>query len=479
MNQFAAATEQLYAAVQVLESLRNPQLTDAQKRAFYDTQARTFRLLQLALIGQNDIPKALEISERGRARAFVELLANQQTDNEATPVVPPPLTVAQIQQIAKAENATLVQYSNIFDRFLYIYVIQPTGEVAFRQVPLGNQTEINPIALLNDPLFRGGQAQPTDTVVSGLVNGTRSALRLGNTATITAVPTGENSPDHRLRELHKLLIEPIADLLPSNPTDRIIFVPQGSLFLVPFPALNDANGDYLIQHHTVLTAPSIQVLTSTRQQRSTLPNNPDNVLVVGNPTMPTMPNLGLSNLPGAEREAEAIAQFFDTQAMIGSAATETQIVQQMAQAQIIHLATHGLFDYGDPQASGIRDLPGAIALAPSATDDGLLTAAEILQLQLKAQLVVLSACDTGRGEITGDGVVGLSRSLISAGVPSIIVSLWSVPDAPTSYLMTEFYRQWQQNPDKAQALRQAMLITMKDHRDPRDWAAFTLIGASN
>jgi CHAT domain-containing protein len=73
-------------------------------------------------------------------------------------------------------------------------------------------------------------------------------------------------------------------------------------------------------------------------------------------------------------------------------------------------------------------------------------------------------------------VIGLSRSLISAGVPSVIVSLWSVPDAPTASLMTEFYKNLQLNPDKAQALRQAMLTTMKQHPNPKNWAAFTLIG---
>lgn len=114
-----------------------------------------------------------------------------------------------------------------------------------------------------------------------------------NDGSVTITFTGEDSPDNRLRELHKLLIEPIAELLPSNPTNRIIFVPQVSLFLVPFPALKDANGDYLIQHHTVLTAPSIQVLASTQQQRSPFTANPADVLVVGNPTMP--------NLPDAER----------------------------------------------------------------------------------------------------------------------------------------------------------------------------------
>ena len=135
---------------------------------------------------------------------------------------------------------------------------------------------------------------------------------------------------------------------------------------------------------------------------------------------------------------------------------------------------------------------GRLALSSDGKDSGLLTAGEILELyarpertafgipqsssSLRAALVVLSACDTGRGRITGDGVIGLSRAFISAGVPSIIVSLWAIPDAPTSFLMTEFYQNLQGNPDRATALRSAMLTTMKTYLNPVDWAAFTLIG---
>ena len=134
-------------------------------------------------------------------------------------------------------------------------------------------------------------------------------------------------------------------------------------------------------------------------------------------------------------------------------------------------------EYGNPKDSGVRDIPGAIALTPGQGEDGLLTSSEIFdELELKADLVVLSACDTGLGDITGDGVIGLSRSLMAKGVPSVVVSLWSVPDAPTAELMTEFYSQLDQGRDKAQALRYAMLETLKDNPKPRDWAAFTLIG---
>lgn len=110
-----------------------------------------------------------------------------------------------------------------------------------------------------------------------------------------------------------------------------------------------------------------------------------------------------------------------------------------------------------------------IALAPSQGDNGFLTAKEILGLKLNnTELVVLSACDTGRGRITGERVVGLSRAFIAVGVPNVIVSLWAIPDSPTALLMTEFYRQLQQNPDKAKALRQAMLTTKKQFPEPKN-----------
>jgi CHAT domain-containing protein len=100
-------------------------------------------------------------------------------------------------------------------------------------------------------------------------------------------------------------------------------------------------------------------------------------------------------------------------------------------------------------------------------------------MNLAADLVVLSACDTGRGKITGDGVIGLSRSFVAAGVRSVVVSLWLVPDTTTAELMTEFHKLLLSNNDKAESLRKAMITTMKQYPNPKDWAAFTLIGASN
>jgi CHAT domain-containing protein len=484
INQFAQAEMTLQQSMVVLESLRTD-LSDAQLIAIADTQANTYTLSVLALVAQNKTVEALAIAERGRARAFVLQLANRLTsraDQEAIATAP---TIAEIQQIARDTNSTLVTYSQIFDQALYIWVVQLSGEIAFRSVEFegsGNAGfAINPIAAIDGPVYRSA---PDESELGQLVADSRASIVIEST----------NTRPEQLRELHTLLIDPIADLLPTDPEAKVVFVPQGNLFLVPFAALQDVEGTHLIEKHTILTAPSIQVYGLANEAASTTvganggsPFSADNALIVGNPTMPKVwsPNASgdfaetqLTDLPGAKAEAEAIGGFLNISPLIGPQATEARVKQLLPSARLIHLATHGLLDYGDPRAYGRLDVPGAIALTPDATEDGLLTSAEILEMDLQADLAVLSACDTGRGRITGDGVVGLSRSLITAGVPSVVVSLWAVPDAPTAELMTEFYRQLDQGQDKAQALRQAMLTTLEQHPDPRNWAAFTLIGAA-
>jgi CHAT domain-containing protein/uncharacterized protein HemY len=462
------AEKMLVNGIQVWESMRQMLgSNDANKVSIFEGQAGTYRVLQQVRMAQNNPIAALEIAERGRARAFVDLLTQRLSTGDANSVIASAPNQEQIRQIAKAQNATLVQYSIIYDDFqiqgkskpresaLYIWVIQPTGEITFRQVDL-------------KPLWQKHKASLADLII-----GNQEFLAVRSRSSL-----GSTQPQPDLPTLHQLLIDPIASLLPKDPNAHVIFIPQKSLFQVPFPALQDASGTYLIEKHTILTAPSIQVLDLTRQQRQKLAQKPVNssrALVLGNPTMPSVssypgaPKQPLSPLPGAEAEAIAIAPLLNTQAITGAQGTKAEIVQKMPQASIIHLATHGLLD-------DLRGLGSAIALAPSGSDDGLLTAEEIFDMKLQANLVVLSACNTGFGRITGDGVIGLSRALISAGVPSVIVSLWAVPDAPTSELMQSFYQNLQNNPDKAQALRQAMLTTMKTHPQPRNWAAFTLIG---
>ncbi len=395
---FAEAETALLAAVEVKESLR-PGLTDADKVSIFDTHLNDYLALQKALIAQNKNLAALEISERGRARAFVELLAKRFSSATADtrdvaslqPAVKPP-TLWQIQQIAYQQNSTLVEYS-IFHQFnptgkqllspaLYIWLVKPTGEIAFRSVDLTSLNTILANLIASSRESIGGFPEPP---VSGTF------------ARPASQQTQSPSQTEKLQFLHKLLIEPIADLLPNDPNDKVIFIPQDDLFLVPFPALQDRAGKFIIEKHTILTAPAIQVLELTHQHLRTRPVASPCDVVVGNPTMPSVspapgePPQQLPPLAGAEREVFAIAQLLNTKPITGNQATKSAILQLLPKARIIHQATHGLLD----------DIPGldsAIALAPSGDDNGLLTAEEILNLKLNAELVVRARLQHRQGK---------------------------------------------------------------------------------
>ncbi|NEO13735.1 MULTISPECIES: CHAT domain-containing protein [unclassified Moorena] len=539
----------LTKGIEVIEYLATG-LQDIQTIPLSEKHSNTYSLLQEVLIARNKTDAALEVAERGRARALAELLRKGLLPELDTPATD--LSIKKIKHIARQQKATLVEYSIIPDEGIYVWVIQPTGKIEWRSVKLPPDTSVQQLIDKGYAcLGNHGQCRSSDSsgqpskgdwvklqddqfeerwqVVE--VNGQQGTLRLnlpgweeGVTVErpITDVDKIVDSPNidkPHLQKLHQLLIEPIADLLPKDENARVVFIPHRELFSVPFPALQDQEKKYLIEKHTILTAPSIEVLGLTHQQRKNLPKSSQIALVVGNPTMPEVrPAPGktpqqLSPLDGAEQEAKNVAsqlQLFsdestsrplatsplnppilgdfnssspqswgargakiavNAQLLLGQDATETKVKRQMPKARYIHFATHGLF-----APKRIGGIGSAIALAPSVGEDGLLTAEEIFDMKLSAELVVVSACETGVGEINSEGVIGLSRSLVAAGVPSVMVSLWSIPDDKTTELMTEFYRNLERTGDKAQALRQAMLTMIPKSGNPKDWAAFTLIG---
>jgi CHAT domain-containing protein len=168
---------------------------------------------------------------------------------------------------------------------------------------------------------------------------------------------------------------------------------------------------------------------------------------------------------------------------LGTTATKSALTALAPSYNVIHLATHGLIDEEHPMDS-------AVLLATEGSDDGILSVRDILRLPaLKAHLVTLSACQTGLGKISGDGVAGLSRSFIIAGTPSVLVSLWNVDDVMTAYQMESFYKDYLASQSKATALRAAQLKTIGfmekgmtvagSRANPRYWAAFQLVGEAN
>ncbi|MDJ0694235.1 CHAT domain-containing tetratricopeptide repeat protein [Mastigocoleus sp. MO_188.B34] len=472
LKQYENAEKNFRQAIAIWENIRSYLGNqDTNKVNIFDTQAVTYRLQQQVQVAQKKPYQALITAERGRTRALVEILIKSRNPQLKENIIPPAPNLAQIQQVARKQNATLVEYSVTPDE-IYVWVIPPQGKIQFRTVPLPKNISLQELVKIT-------RKNQLDVRGRGSDNSPRKK---------------DNSQDdstNRLKQLHQLLIKPIADLLPQDEQQRVIFIPHQELFLVPFVALQDEKDKYLIEKHTILTAPSIQALSLTQpkqqaQQKQNTPTLPrgKEALIVGNPTMPKG-GVGkelepLTQLPGAEKEANNIAQMLGTKALIGDQATESAIVQKMASAKLIHLATHGLLD--DTNAVGSA---GAIALTPSGKEDGFLTTVEIMerfglpnQQKLQAELVVLSACDTGKGDIKGEGVVGLSRAFMAAGVPTLVVSLWKVPDGQTATLMNHFYTNIDEKKfDKAKAMREAMLTMIRDgDPDPRNWAAFTVIG---
>jgi len=452
-GQYQAAEQRLRQGIQSLASVSlNHKSQDIQSQRL-ETRVAIYQLLQKVLIAQGKINEALLVSEQSRVRGLSELVNRDNYNGSTITAVMAEPTIEQIQQIAQERNATLIEYSIIDNPLaeanqpeeLYIWVIEPTGKITFRQ---SNLTQ----------LWQKEKTTLTDYVSN--IRQSLAASQWGVGLSRRKIPP--------FRQLYQVLIEPIADKLPTDPNAHVIFIPQQSLLMIPFSPLQDESGNYLLEKHTILTAPAIMVLDITRQTRVNRPDSVQQWLVVGNPH--PMPG-EFSPLPAAEQEAKAIASMVNTQAITGEVATKAEIVPQMSASRVIHLATHGIFD----EQQGWKS---AIALAPTQTDNGWLTAREILDLNLNAELVVLSACNTGRGSISGNGLASLSSALIASGASSVIVSLWSIPDSPTAFLMQEFYANLQHNSDKAQALRKAMLTTMEKHPDLRDWAAFTLIGES-
>jgi CHAT domain-containing protein len=185
----------------------------------------------------------------------------------------------------------------------------------------------------------------------------------------------------------------------------------------------------------------------------------------------------LKELPASGPEAEAVAKAFGGKAEVlrGAGATRAAVSRAAPPARVLHLATHGL-------VNDTRPLFSAVAVAPARKDDdGRLYAHDVTALDLSAELVVLSACETARGkEYRGEGTVGLAWAFFVAGAPAVVVSQWSVADDATAALMEAFHRRVAagSDRDRAESLRQAQLGLLKDRRTrhPFYWAPFVFTG---
>lgn len=266
---------------------------------------------------------------------------------------------------------------------------------------------------------------------------------------------------------------------------RLVVVPDGPLWELPFQALSCAPGRYLLEELALAYAPSLQALREmTRRARGSA--GQASLLALGNPTVAASGSgtrartrdARLLPLPEAETEVRALGRLYapGSSVYVGREAGEARVKAEAARHQVLHFAAHGILDDARPLYSQlVLARPGE-----GEREDGLLEAWEIMDLELRAELAVLSACDTGRGRVgRGEGLIGLSWAFFVAGCPSTVVSQWQVDARGTSRLMLAFHRGLAGGLSKSQALRQAALALRRDprYRHPFYWASFIVVGA--
>ena len=263
------------------------------------------------------------------------------------------------------------------------------------------------------------------------------------------------------QKMYDIIIRPIEKNISTN-SDRIYIVYDRSHPLIPYEVLHDGQ-HYMAEKYTLVYEPSVSVLKKCMERRHPMGQK---LVALGNPDLGN-PNF---NLAYAEDEVKKLAEIYpDSRILTGAEASEAAVQLLAPDADILHLACHGVIDENDPKKSHLR-------LAPDKNNDGFLTADEIMDLNLQCSLVTLSACDTGRGRILmGGEILGLTRAWIYAGTPSVLASLWKVDDRATSQLMTAFYENLKTH-DKAKALQLAQLDMIKQGLSPFYWAAFCLYG---
>ncbi|MBI1892313.1 MAG: CHAT domain-containing protein [Burkholderiales bacterium] len=459
-------------AIEIIESQRTTINTEANKIGFVGDKQQVYGRIVSTLSNNGKHGEAFEYIERSKSRALVDMLAAKQ----AIPL--------------KAKNAgkfSLTDLDNAEAEVLAQMPVSATeGKSQQREFKSKMVEQIKAIApetsslisVSSLPIKELQQLIPNnETVIQYYFQGdsflgilvTRNSLK-----TVMLDLTGMDKEVRGLREaisrqdpsalaisqsLYRRLIQPLEGSITHK---NVLIIPHGILHYLPFTALSSGD-QYFIEKYSVRVLPNASVLKYIKRAG---PGKLESILVLGNP------DLGdpKYDLPSAQAEAERIASLVPkSKLLLRKQASKSTFRKLSGDYRYIHFASHGEFDPAAP-------LNSALLLARDGNDNGILTVNELYSLELNADLVTLSACETGLAKISnGDDLIGLTRGFFYSGTSSVIASLWQVDDDATSYLMVQFYEALKKS-NKRDALRQAQINTMKKFKHPFFWAAFYLSG---
>jgi CHAT domain-containing protein/tetratricopeptide (TPR) repeat protein len=528
LGESAEALADAREALAIIEQVRSRLVpTDFMKQGFSAEMQGVFTFTIELLQDSGDAAAALEAAEQARSRPFLDLLATRETmprsiqtsqlpsesvgaSRASTSIAAATMTLrggattaetrSPVGQLKSAESAPAfsaadaVATAHRLRSTLVMYYVAPTATFVWVVTPeaIVQSTRIDISSDHLETLVR--QTRPEGAFASRGESAAGEALA-GEPALATR--GGDlffygSSRTAAWKELYRVLIRPVRHHLPRAVGSRITIIPHGPLFLLSFAALQDENGRYLLEQHAIHYAPTAALLQFTGKRPRA--DGAARYLLVADPA--DLPNerddKPLSSLPGARREIRSIATLIPAAGrtvLTGSNAQEQEVVSRMRDATVIHFATHGIIRDDDPFGS-------FLALGRSRSggpDDGKLTVEKIYGMDLRADTVVLSACRTALGKISGDGIAGLTRAFFYAGAASVVATMWDVADEPTFELVPPFYRSLAGGRDKAAALRSAQLRVLAGLRagrvkisssgrtftlpeDPFFWAGFVLVG---
>jgi CHAT domain-containing protein len=469
LKRFDEASVDLRRVLAAVETLRaNTVADDFLKRGFSQRYQGLFSSTISLLEDQGRSRDAIETAERARARAFLDLLAARGRTGARTDAAP--ASYDDITAAAARMRSTVVAYW-VSPEETFVWAVKPDGSMASARVPV---TATALAKMIHDATGAGSSSQ----------------------AQMAALMLRRRSDVRPWRALYRTLLEPIRRHLPAA-GGRLTIVPHGPLFGVPFAALVDPAGRYLVESyelHYIAAIGALRVAAPAAGAPTVAAPaaRGASALLVGDPGPEAARDrlMPLPALPWADREVSAIDRLLPARAVVlrGRQATEANVRQQLEGRTLLHFATHGIVQNEEHFAS-------YLALRPSddrrdASDaDGRLTANETYGLHLNADLIVLSGCRTAMGPIMGDGVIGFTRAFLAAGAASVVATMWDVADQTSFEVMRSFYGAWVGGADKSRALRRAQLSVIRALRagtirvngvalpeSPRFWAGYVLVG---
>jgi CHAT domain-containing protein len=455
-------------AIDVVERQRATIQSELNKIGYFaDKQDLYARAITLA-VGSRQSELAFELVERAKARALLDLLAGRSIaarterasgaagplgdylalDEQRFAQLPLASTRAAAQTAAGAPAAPLAAGFAPVDapRLSLAQLRQQIGKDECLVEYFSHHGELVVVAVTHDDVAAVRLAAPD---LEARVRALRQAVqaRAADTPALA-------------RALYELILAPVRRQIGAR---DLLIVPHGPMHYLPFAALRDDAG-WLVASRSLRFLPSSSSQPYLRQPAA---GDSRPILILGNPDLGD-PEL---DLPGAAEEAAAVAAIMQPARTVARlAASETLLKAEGQDYRHIHIAAHGQYNDAQPMLS-------RLALAKDGGNDGDLTAAEVFGLRLNADLVTLSACETGLGKtLQGDEVIGLQRAFLFAGASNILASLWEVDDQATNVLMQRFYRELRAGAPLRQALRTAQRDVMARMPEPLYWAAFQVTG---